>query len=141
MQVQLMYKPLKKSLFLGLGLALLSLPVSAGPTKSLTKNVAGLSYKLTIPQPLSMGEQKLKLRLMQGSQLLKSAKLTALIRMADGMKSAVKITPQKNGEFELKAHFSMGGEWQLKLQQSAPVKTEVQFELMVSGGNHAGHQM
>lgn len=141
MQVQFITSPLKKGLILGLGLALLSLPVSAGPTKSFTKNAAGLSFKLTIPHPLPMGEQKLRLKVMQGTQLLKKAKLTGLISMDDGMKAAVKITPQTNGEFELKTNFSMGGEWQIKLQQSAPVKTEVKFELMVSGGNHAGHQM
>lgn len=133
--------PLKKGLIMGLGLVLLSLPVSAGVTKSFTKNAAGLSYKLTVPQPLPMGEQKLKLRLMQGAQLLKNAKLTGQISMDDGMKAAVKITPQKNGEYELKTHFSMEGEWQLKLQQSAPVKSEVKFELKVSGGSHSGHQM
>lgn len=131
----------KKTLFTGLGLALLALPASAGAPKSLTKSAAGLSYKLTTPNPLPMGEQKLTLKLMRGAQVLKGAKLTAVATMADGMKTPVKITPKASGELELKATFSMGGEWQLKLQQTAPVKTEVTFDLMVAGGDHSGHHM
>lgn len=132
---------LKKTLLTGLGLALLALPASAGNTKSFTKSAAGLSYKLTTPNPLPMGEQKLTLKLMRGAQLLKGAKLTAVATMDDGMKTPVKITPKANGELELKAKFSMGGEWQLKVQQTAPVKTEVKFDLMVAGGSHSGHHM
>lgn len=132
---------LKKTLLTGLGLAMLALPASAGNTKSLTKTVAGLSYKLTTPNPLPMGQQTLLLKLNRGAQVLKGARLTAVATMADGMKTAVKITPKANGELELKTTFSMGGEWQLKLQQTTPVKAEVKFDLMVAGGDHSGHHM
>lgn len=132
---------LRKALLTGLGLGLIALPASAVTTKSLTKTAAGVSYKLTTPNPLPMGEQKLTLKLSRGAQLVKGAKLTAVVSMDDGMKTAVKITPKANGELELNTKFTMGGEWELKLQQTAPVKAEVKFELMVSGGSHAGHHM
>ena len=132
---------LRKTLLTGLGLALLALPASAGNTKSLTKTVAGLSYKLITPNPLPMGEQKLSLKLSRGAQLVKGAKLTAVATMDDGMKSAVKITSKANGELELKTKFTMGGEWQLHIQQTAPVKAQIKFDLMVSGGAHSGHHM
>lgn len=132
---------IKRSVLTALGVALLALPASAGNTKSFTKSTAGLSYKLTTPNPLPMGEQKLSLRVMRGGQVLKGANLTAQIMMDDGMKSPVKITPKANGELELKTTFSMGGDWQLVIKQSAPVKAEVKFDLMVSGGSHSGHHM
>lgn len=131
---------LKKALLTGLGLALLSLPASAGQTKSQTKSAAGLSFKLTRPDPLPMGDQKLFLKVSRGGSLLKGVKLTAQASMGDGMKSPVKVTAKANGELELKTHFSMDGEWTLKLQQTAPVKANLSFELMVSGGDH-GHKM
>jgi hypothetical protein len=132
---------LKKTFISALGLALFSLPVLAGSSKSLTKSVTGTSYKLTSPQPLHMGEAKLLLKLTRAGQIVKGAKLTAVASMGDGMKSEVKITPKPSGELELKTKFSMGGEWQLTLQQTAPVKAKVVFPLMVSGGDHAGHKM
>lgn len=132
---------LRKALITGLGLNLIMLPASAVNIKSLTKNAAGISYKLTTPNPLPMGEQKLTLKLSRGTQGVKGAKLTAVASMGDGMKAAVKITPKANGELELKTKFTMGGEWELKLQQTEPVKTEVKFDLTVSGGSHSGHHM
>lgn len=125
-----------------LGLALLSLPAAAGtPPKSMTKTVAGLSYKLTVPNPLPMGEQKLTLKVTRGAQIVKGAALTAEVIMADGMKNVVKVTSKPTGELELKTKFDMGGEWQLKLKQTTPVKAEVKFDLMVAGGSHSGHHM
>jgi hypothetical protein len=132
---------IKKTLISALGLSLFTLPVLAGSTKSLTKSVAGMSYKLTTPQPLHMGEAKIMLKVTRSGQIVKGAKLSAVASMNDGMKSVVKITPKANGELELKTQFSMGGEWQLSLQQSTPVKAKIVFPLMVSGGDHSEHTM
>ena len=129
----------QKTVLTSLGAALLTLPASAAATKSLTKQAAGLSYKLTTANPLPMGEQKLTLKLMRGGQILKGAQFTAVATMTDGMKTPVKITPQANGELALKTTFSMGGEWQITLQQSTPVKAKVTFQLMVVGGAHGTH--
>ncbi|HEY9843939.1 MAG TPA: FixH family protein [Candidatus Obscuribacterales bacterium] len=109
----------------------ISLPAAAAAPKSMTKSVSGISYRLTLPHPLPIGEQKLILRLSKGAQLLKGARLTAVASMGDGMQSAVKITPRPNGELELRTRFSMGGEWELRLQQTAPVKSRIVFTVTV----------
>lgn len=72
---------------------------------------------------------------MKAGQAVTAAKLKAEISMSDGMKETVKITPLKTGEYDLEAHFKMGGDWQLKLQQSAPFKADLAFELKVAGGH------
>lgn len=131
----------KKRLITGLGIALLSLPASAAnpPTQSMTKTAQGLSYKLTMPKPLNTGEHKLSLKINRGTQLVRNATLSAQALMEDGMKSAVKITLKPNGEYELKTQLDMGGEWQLKIQQTAPVKTNLLFLLDVNGNSHHHH--
>lgn len=127
---------LKQTLLTGLGLALLAVPTLAGGTKSVTKTMSGFMYKLTTPDPLQMGEQTLHLQVSRGNQGAKGVQLTAMATMDDGMKSPVKVTAKANGMVELKTKFSMGGEWQLTLQQSAPVKATVTFDLVVLGGHH-----
>ncbi len=128
-----------KQLLSTLMLGLWALPASAANTRSFTQEHSGISYILTSLDPLPVGEQKLSLKLMRDDQLLKGAKLSAVATMGDGMKIPVKITSKASGELELTARFSMGGKWQLKLQQSVPVKAEIKFDLMVAGGGHLHH--
>ena len=123
---------LKYWIVIAMSTMFLCAPALAGKTKSTTKTIAGISYKLTTANPLAMGSQKLILKLSRGSQLLKDAKLTAVASMSDGMKTPVKITYQPNGDLELKTNFSMSGEWNLKILQTKPTKTEISFLLIVS---------
>lgn len=108
----------------------------AGPPRSLSKTVAGMTYKLTLPHPLPMGAQKLQLKIMQGAQTLQNVKLTATVRMADGMKSPVKVLVKPSGELELQTRFTMEGDWQLQLQQTAPTRAQLAFALTVQGGGN-----
>ncbi len=131
----------KKQLLFGLSIALLSLPASAVKlqTQSQTKTVQGLTYKLTMPKPLKTGEQKLSLKITRGSFTVRNARISAEALMDDGMKSAVKITLKPTGEYELKTLLDMGGEWQLKIQQTAPNKSNLLFLLDVTGSSQHHH--
>lgn len=119
----------------GLAMALLLIcsAAQAGPPRSLTKTVTGISYKLTLPDPLPKGQQKLILKLMRGSQILRGVQLTAQIGMGDGMKTPVKVSSLPTGEIQLLAAFQMAGPWQLRIQQNAPTKAMIVFDLNVSG--------
>lgn len=131
------------SLLSALSLVLLSLPLAAAsppPTQSQSKTTAGIVYKLTMPKPLLMSPTiKMTLKLTKGSQSIKNAKLSASALMDDGMKSAVKITPKANGDYELLTRLDMGGEWQLKISQSAPIKSNVLFLLDVTDPHGQHH--
>lgn len=109
--------------------------------QSKTKTVSGLRYKLTLPKPLVMGKQKWMLHVSGSEAAIQGLSFEAMVTMADGMKSKVKVTPKEKGVFELSTELSMGGEWELVLTKNKQAKESAKFELTVMGDSHAGHKM
>lgn len=117
-------------------LAMASQVQAADPIASQTKTVAGLNYKLSYAKPLHEGPQTLVLRVSRAGKPVPGLKLTAQAIMDDGMKSAIKISSKANGELALATQLDMAGEWQIKLQQSAPAKASLIFLVDVVGKPH-----